>query len=76
MKIKTSITLDENLLRAIDQHTHEFKSRSNFIERAAHNMLDQIERDAIARQDSEIINRKAATLNQEAHDTLAFQEVS
>jgi len=34
MKIKTSITLSEDLLKAIDEYAREYNNRSEFIEEA------------------------------------------
>lgn len=44
MKLKTSITLSDEILRAIDQHIGEYKSRSEFLEIAARKLIIQLAR--------------------------------
>ena len=73
MKVKTSITLSEELLRAIDRHQHDYNSRSEFLEAAARSFLVRLVRRKIERRDLEIINRHADELNAEADDVLAYQ---
>ena len=73
MKVKTSITLSEDLLKAIDQFSAQYKNRSEFIETASWAFITQIMRDAQNARDLEIINRHADHLNQEAEDVLAYQ---
>ncbi len=73
MKVKTSITLSEDLLKAIDQRIGERKNRSDFIETAVWNFITQTIRDEKNRRDLETINRCADRLNEEAEDVLAYQ---
>lgn len=73
MKVKTSITLSGDLLRAIDRHGAEFRSRSEFLEAAARGFLARLARTKAERRDLEIINRHADELNAEAKDVLAYQ---
>ena len=73
MKVKTSITLSGEILRAIDRHHSEFKSRSEFLEAAARGFLARLARTKAERRDLEIINRHADELNAEAEDVLAYQ---
>lgn len=73
MKIKTSITLSEDLLTKIDRNLGNFKNRSNFLENAAKNYLSQLSRSENDRRDREIIDRKAAAMNKEAEAVLDFQ---
>ena len=72
MKVKTSITLTQGLLDAIDRQA-DVASRSAFIEKAVRNLLAHMERVAAERRDLQIINRHADALNAEAEDTLAYQ---
>jgi metal-responsive CopG/Arc/MetJ family transcriptional regulator len=73
MKVKTSITLSEDLLKAIDKHTGEHKNRSEFIEDAVRAFIIQlIKREQDAR-DLELINQHADSLNREAADVLTYQ---
>jgi Arc/MetJ-type ribon-helix-helix transcriptional regulator len=73
MKVKTSITLSNEVLAAIDRHSGEFRSRSEFLEASAREFLTRLARAATERQDIEIINRRAAALNAEAEDVLSYQ---
>ena len=73
MKIKTSITLAEDLLKAIDEQTGLHKSRSDFIEKAVRAYVAQIKRIQQDARDLDIINRQADRLNQEAMDVLTYQ---
>jgi len=73
MKVKTSITLSEDLVKAIDEHAGEHKTRSEFIEDAVRAFilhLIQMQQDA---KDLEIINQHADRLNREAADVLTYQ---
>jgi len=74
MKVKTSITLSEELLKAIDKRAKQFrKNRSDFIEAAIRAFVGQLLRDEQNARDLEIINRRADYLNQEAADVLEYQ---
>jgi len=73
MKVKTSVTLSEALLQAIDGRSSGYRSRSDFIEAAVAAFIAQMiraERDA---RDIEIIRRRADALNDEALDVLTYQ---
>ena len=73
MKIKTSITLSEDLLKAIDQQSRQYKNRSEFIETALWAFITQMLRNEQNAKDLEIINRRADRLNKEAEDVLTYQ---
>jgi metal-responsive CopG/Arc/MetJ family transcriptional regulator len=73
MKIKTSITLSQQVLHLIDKHSRDFKSRSEFMEQAARSLLANLARSEAERRDLEIINRSADRLNAEAEDVLSYQ---
>ena len=73
MKIKTSVTLSDELVEAIDQYSDPYKNRSDFIEAATWAFIKQIIRDQQNARDIEIINRNADRLNAEALDVLAYQ---
>lgn len=74
MKIKTSITLSEELLEAVDERTkQQKKTRSDFIETAVWAFIQQQIRDEQNARDLEIINRNADALNREAADVLEYQ---
>ena len=73
MKVKTSITLSEDLLKAIDKHTAKYKNRSEFIEDAVRAFIIQLIRRQQDARDLKIINQRADYLNQEAGDVLTYQ---
>ena len=73
MKTKTSITLSDDVLRAIDLYVGEYKSRSEFIEIAARKYIARLAREEADRRDLELINRHSDSLNAEAEDTLKYQ---
>jgi metal-responsive CopG/Arc/MetJ family transcriptional regulator len=74
MKVKTSITLSEDLLRSIDERARMAETnRSDFIEAAVRTFIKQQIRDEQNARDLEIINARADVLNAEAADVLAYQ---
>ncbi|HWQ69450.1 MAG TPA: ribbon-helix-helix domain-containing protein [Patescibacteria group bacterium] len=74
MKVKTSITLSEDLLKAIDRRAKQHKkNRSDFIEAAVSTFIRQLIRDEQNARDLEVLDRRADYLNQEAVDVLAYQ---
>lgn len=72
MRVKTSITLPEELLGRRDRVDN---NRSALLERAALAYLAHIEREKRDQKDVEIINRNAERLNREALDTLEYQRL-
>jgi hypothetical protein len=72
VRIKTSVTLPEDLLGRLDRID---KNRSAVLERAARAYLAEIERRERDRRDIEIINRNSKRLNREAMDALKFQRL-
>ena len=72
MRVKTSITLPQDLLIHLDAVD---KNRSALLERAARAYLAQIERQQRDQRDQQIINRHADRLNREALDTLEYQKL-
>ena len=75
MKVKTSITLAEDLLKAIDEQSGTHQSRSDFIEQAVRSYISRVARDRQNAHDLEIINRQADRLNEEAKDVLTYQVI-
>jgi metal-responsive CopG/Arc/MetJ family transcriptional regulator len=72
MKVKTSVTLSEELLSAISAETDQ-SNRSAFIEEATWRYLRQRQREARDKREFERINEHADELNEEAFDVLEFQ---
>lgn len=73
MKVKTSVTLDEDLLRAVDRVAKNGKSRSQIIEDATRIYLSGRARAAREARDLAILNKAADELNREMDDVLAYQ---
>ena len=73
MRVKTSVTIDERVLRAIDKTTSRHRSRSRVIEDAAREFLARRARIARENHDLEILNANADALNREMDDVLGCQ---
>jgi metal-responsive CopG/Arc/MetJ family transcriptional regulator len=74
MKVKTSITLSEELLRAIKQRSRNRRSRSDFIENALWKYINYLIRQEQNQNDFSLINKHADRLNKEAKDVLDYQD--
>jgi metal-responsive CopG/Arc/MetJ family transcriptional regulator len=73
VKVKTSVTLSEELIRQIDALSSQYGTRSALIERAERDFLaTEAQRQREARN-LEILNRRAEALNAEAADVLSYQ---
>ncbi|TVQ19132.1 MAG: hypothetical protein EA382_16890 [Spirochaetaceae bacterium] len=72
MKVKTSVTLSEELLNAISAETDR-SNRSALIEEATWRFLRERQREVRDRRELERINEHADELNEEALDVLGFQ---
>lgn len=73
MKVKTSITLSEDIIEYIDRNLDQMRTRSEFIERALRLFIAQKKRDELNTRDVEIINKRSEYLNEEADDVLSYQ---
>ncbi len=73
MRVKTSVTIDEKVLRAIDRVTSRNRSRSRVIEDAAREFVARRARAAREARDLLILNGAAEALNREMDDVLAHQ---
>ena len=73
MKIKTSLTLSEELISVIDKKSTGHKSRSDFIENALWTYLNYLIRQEKNKRDLRIINENSDFLNREAQDVLDYQ---
>lgn len=72
MKVKTSVTLEKQILKEIAALRGE-KSRSEFIENAVTDQIRRLRKEARDRREIELINKNAKQLNQEASDALTYQ---
>ena len=73
MKMKTSITLEREVVTAVEEAAREGESRSQVIERLLRQSFAARERSAIDKRDRNIINAHADELNEEAVDVLGYQ---
>jgi metal-responsive CopG/Arc/MetJ family transcriptional regulator len=73
MKLKTSITLSEEVLVTVDRLAGSKHSRSAFIERVLRKYLRDRSRAALQARDLERLNNAADRLNAEAAEVLEFQ---
>lgn len=76
MKLKTSITLEQEVITAVEEAAREGESRSQVIERLLRQSLSARERAEGDKHDRNIINDHADELNEEAVDVLAYQVVT
>jgi metal-responsive CopG/Arc/MetJ family transcriptional regulator len=73
MKIKTSVTLSNEVLKAIDRLSKRGESRSSTIERLLADSLARRERRALDDRDRAILDRHADALNAEMEEVLDYQ---
>lgn len=73
MKLKTSVTLSEDVVRGLDRAKRRGESRSEAIERLLRESLRAEARRAADLRDAALINAHAEQLNAEAADALAYQ---
>lgn len=73
MKAKTSITLSEEILAAIDRLAGSRVSRSAYIERILRSFVRQRRRARVEARELAALNRQAERLNAEAADVLEYQ---
>ncbi len=73
MKIKTSITLSEDIVTAIDAILGESMNRSALIEVALRAYLAQKAKESREDKDLKILNKNSERLNREAEDVLSYQ---
>jgi metal-responsive CopG/Arc/MetJ family transcriptional regulator len=72
MKIKTSLSLSEELSARIDEISGH-KNRSEFVEKALPDYIGRQMQKEQNTRDLAIINKKAGKLNQESEDVLSYQ---
>jgi metal-responsive CopG/Arc/MetJ family transcriptional regulator len=73
MKLKTSVTLSEDVVKALDRTAQKGESRSQVLERLVREGLAARARRAADERDRALIDRHARALNAEAEDTLRYQ---
>lgn len=75
MKIKTSVSLERNVARALDRIVEKGSSRSAAIELAVKEFLERRLRQSRDARELKVINRHAKRLNREAEDVLSYQAI-
>ncbi len=73
MKVKTSLSLSEDLVAALDRLAGPGVSRSSYVERILRRFVDERVRARRTARETAAINRAAAKLNEEMTDALSFQ---
>jgi metal-responsive CopG/Arc/MetJ family transcriptional regulator len=73
MKVKTSITLSEDVIERLDRAARRGENRSQAIERLLRERLQAEARKATDSRDRALIDEHAAELNTEAEDVLTYQ---
>ena len=73
MKVRTSIAVDKTLLEKARKLSRGHRNRSELMEAALRAYVARVARREKRAKDLEIINRRAASLNQEALDVLDYQ---
>jgi metal-responsive CopG/Arc/MetJ family transcriptional regulator len=73
MKVKTSVTLPQELLLSVDRFMGKKHKRSEVIEKALRQYIATEERKTLNHRDMELINANAEKLNQQVAETLEFQ---
>ncbi len=73
MKVRTSVTLSQDLLKIVDSLVGSNRHRSEFIEAALRNYVAVMIRKRQNESDLEILNRRASVLNEQARDLQEYQ---
>ncbi len=73
MKVKTSVTISQELLKVMDEFLDSDKNRSLFLEKAAWSYIAKLRRAQRNARDLDIINQRADYLNREVLDALSYQ---
>ena len=73
MKVKTSISLSQDLVRKIDALASRYGNRSLLIETAIREFLASQAKRTRDLKDLDILNSRADALNKEAEDVLSYQ---
>ena len=74
MKLKTSITLSEDIVKMVGKAGKKDESRSEVIERLLRDAFAAQQRSEADSRDLELLNRYADELNRQAEDVLDYQE--
>jgi metal-responsive CopG/Arc/MetJ family transcriptional regulator len=73
MKLKTSVTLSEDLVKMVDRAARKGEARSQVLERLLREALAARARREADKRDRDLLNRHAEALNAKAEDALRYQ---
>lgn len=73
MRVKTSVTLEEDTIQAVDELASSGSNRSRIIETAVVEYIERWRRDRREARDLEILNRHAEKFAREMEDVLTYQ---
>ena len=73
MKLKTSVTLSEDLVKMVNRAARKGEARSQVLERLVREALAARARKEADERDRDLINRNADALNAEVEDALRYQ---
>ncbi|MBC7908981.1 MAG: ribbon-helix-helix protein, CopG family [Pyrinomonadaceae bacterium] len=73
MKVRTSVTLPQELLKTVDRLVGSNRHRSEFVEAALRTYVAILLRKQQNEHDLEILNRRADVLNKQAKDLQEYQ---
>ena len=73
MKIKTSITISDVLIKQLDNYLGSSGNRSALIEQALREFLATKAQQVREAKDLDILNNRAKALDEEANDVLTYQ---
>ncbi len=76
MKVKTSLSLSEDILVAVDRLAGPGVSRSAFVEKILRRFVDERARARREAREVAALNKHAARLNVEMADALSFQSLA
>lgn len=73
MKVKTSITISDYIIKEIDSISKDKKNRSRFIEEAVVEYINKKKKTKRDKRDLDLINKSEKELNAEAENVLEYQ---
>ena len=73
MKLKTSVTLSEDIMKTLDRLARKGESRSAVVERLVRESLASRAKQAAAERDRALLDAHAEALNAEVEDVLRYQ---
>ena len=73
MKVKTSITLSEDVVKALEGLLDHYRNRSDIIEEALREFFKKKAKGEREARDLQILDQKVSRLNEETQDVLSYQ---